>query len=228
MSRSPLRPATAPHTNKPPGACPHCGSHASPAKASARKSSRSSSSGAAPPASAPSRPARRRCATRPIPSAWCCQALTLYNLGYSLEETARRLKSKAGRAVSPSTIATWIGAAQRADYLPPPARRSGDNLSPRANHSLDQALSPSDLRLRLSPLEARASAPAISTTTRRCRTRFARRRFSRKHSVNLPARSFPQRRRSEGARLAGAARVRRYHRASSSTAKRTRRPRPPR
>ena len=26
MSRSRLRPATAPHTNKPPEACPHCGS----------------------------------------------------------------------------------------------------------------------------------------------------------------------------------------------------------
>ena len=38
------------------------------------------------------------------------QALTLYNIGYSLTETARRLKSKAGRAVSPSTLATWIGA----------------------------------------------------------------------------------------------------------------------
>jgi hypothetical protein len=38
------------------------------------------------------------------------QALTLYNLGYSLSETAKRLKQKAGRTVSPSTIATWIGA----------------------------------------------------------------------------------------------------------------------
>ena len=38
------------------------------------------------------------------------QALTLYNLGYSLNETAKRLKSNSGRAISPSTIATWIGA----------------------------------------------------------------------------------------------------------------------
>jgi hypothetical protein len=38
------------------------------------------------------------------------QALTLYDLGYSLNETARRLKSKSGRTVSPSTIANWIGA----------------------------------------------------------------------------------------------------------------------
>jgi ATP-dependent exoDNAse (exonuclease V) beta subunit len=38
------------------------------------------------------------------------QALTFYDLGYSLPETAKRLKSKTGRAISPSTIATWIGA----------------------------------------------------------------------------------------------------------------------
>jgi len=38
------------------------------------------------------------------------QALTLFNLGYSLNETARRLKSKSGRTISPSTIANWIGA----------------------------------------------------------------------------------------------------------------------
>ena len=38
------------------------------------------------------------------------QALTLYDLGYSLNETAKRLKSKSGRAISPATIAMWIGA----------------------------------------------------------------------------------------------------------------------
>ena len=41
------------------------------------------------------------------------QALTLYNLGYTLGETAKRLKSKACRAVSPTTIATWIGSKKR-------------------------------------------------------------------------------------------------------------------
>ncbi len=38
------------------------------------------------------------------------QALTLYNLGYSLTETAKRLKSKTGCTISPTTIATWLGA----------------------------------------------------------------------------------------------------------------------
>jgi hypothetical protein len=35
-------------------------------------------------------------------------ALTDYNLGYSLQETAARLKKKTNRSVSPSTITTWL------------------------------------------------------------------------------------------------------------------------
>src|SRR6476661_3111285 len=35
-------------------------------------------------------------------------ALTDYNLGYTLEETATRLKKKTNRRVSPSTITTWL------------------------------------------------------------------------------------------------------------------------
>ena len=110
MSRSRLRPATAPHTNKPPGACPHCGSHSISRKGVRKKKleivqlwhcascKRNFTPG----------PAALRNKTYPIRVV--LQALTLYNLGYSLNETAKRLKSKSGRAVSPSTIATWIGA----------------------------------------------------------------------------------------------------------------------
>src|SRR5215831_18749351 len=35
-------------------------------------------------------------------------ALTDYNLGYTLEQTAERLKKKTNRSVSPSTITTWL------------------------------------------------------------------------------------------------------------------------
>jgi transposase-like protein len=110
MSRSPLRPSTVPHTNKPPGECPHCGSHAITRKGVRKKKleivqlwrcascKRIFTPG----------PAALRNKTYPI--RLVLQALTLYDLGYSLNETARRLKSKSGRAVSPSTIATWIGA----------------------------------------------------------------------------------------------------------------------
>jgi len=109
MSRSRLRPATAPHTNKLPEACPHCGSHVISRKGVRKKKleivqvwrcascKRNFTPG----------PAALRNKTYPI--RLVLQALTLYDLGYSLNETAKRLKSKSGRAVSPSTIATWIG-----------------------------------------------------------------------------------------------------------------------
>ena len=35
-------------------------------------------------------------------------AITLYNLGYSLDETAEKLRSRQGHQVSRSTIATWL------------------------------------------------------------------------------------------------------------------------
>jgi len=35
-------------------------------------------------------------------------ALSDYNIGYSLQETAARLKKKTNRSVSPSTISTWL------------------------------------------------------------------------------------------------------------------------
>ncbi len=110
MSRSRLRPATAPHTNKQPSECPHCGSHTISRKGVRKKKleivqlwrcascKRMFTPG----------PAALRNKTYPI--RMVLQALTLYNLGYSLGETAKRLKSKGGRAVSPTTIATWIGA----------------------------------------------------------------------------------------------------------------------
>jgi transposase-like protein len=110
MSRSPLRLASAPHSNKLPEACPHCGSHTISRKGVRKKKleivqlwrcafcKRTFTPG----------PAALRNKTYPI--RLVLQALTLYNLGYSLSETAKRLKSKSGRTVSPSTIATWIGA----------------------------------------------------------------------------------------------------------------------
>ena len=109
MTRSRLRPATVPHTNKLPGECPHCGSHAITRKGLRKKKLEivqlwrcASCKRAFTPG-----PAALRNKTYPIRTV--LQALTLYNLGYSLNETARRLKSKSGRAVSPTTIATCIG-----------------------------------------------------------------------------------------------------------------------
>ena len=82
MSRSRLRPAAAPHTNKLPEACPHCGSHAITRKGVRKKKleivqlwrcascKRNFTPG----------PAALRNKTYPI--RLVLQALTLYNLGY--------------------------------------------------------------------------------------------------------------------------------------------------
>src|SRR5208337_326897 len=78
--------------------------------------------------------------------------------------------------------------AQRADHLPPSSRRSINNLSARANHPLDQALSPPSLRLRVSSLEARALAAQSATSTLR-----STRMLPRKHSAKLPARALSPR-----------------------------------
>ena len=110
MSRSPLRPAASPHTNKSPGARPYCGSRVITRKGVRKKKLEIVQlwrCGSCKRLFTPG-PAALRNKTYPI--RLVLQALTLYNLGYSLNETAKRLKSKAGRAVSPTTIATWIGA----------------------------------------------------------------------------------------------------------------------
>lgn len=110
MSRSPFRSATVPHTSKPPAECPYCGSHTVSRKGVRKKKleivqlwrcascKRTFTPG----------PAALRNKTYPI--RLVLQALTLYNLGYSLSQTAKRLKAKAGRAISPTTIAMWLGA----------------------------------------------------------------------------------------------------------------------
>ncbi len=110
MSRSALRPAAAPHTNKLPSECPHCGSHVITRKGVRKKKleivqlwrcascKRIFTPG----------PAALRNKTYPIRIV--LEALTLYNLGYSLTQAAKRLKTKSGRTTSPNTIATWIGA----------------------------------------------------------------------------------------------------------------------
>ena len=113
MSRSPLRPATAPYTNKIPSECPHCGSHSVTRKGVRQKKLEivqlwhcASCKRKFTPGPAPLR-------NKTYPLRTVLKALTLYNLGYSLPETAKRLKSKAGRAISPSTIAIWIDAHQQ-------------------------------------------------------------------------------------------------------------------
>ena len=133
------------------------------------------------------------------------QALTLYNLGYSLGETAKRLKSKAGRAVSPTTIATWIGAhkaqttfrrlrAEAKTIYPPTQTIRSIKLYHRQVYAFAYHRSKLTL-LRRNPQHQRFEALAT---------------FLETIPSSCPHELFRQRRRSKGPRLAGAASIRRY------------------
>ena len=188
MSRSPLRPASAPHTHKPPSECPHCGSHAISRKGVRKKKleivqlwrcascKRTFTPG----------PAALRNKTYPI--RLVLQALTLYNLGYSLNETAKRLKSKSGRAVSPSTIATWIGAHKEHTTFRR-LRAEATTIYPPAQTLRSIKLYHRQIYARVSSLEARASAAQSATSALR-----STRHLSRKRSRHMPARTLPPRR----------------------------------
>lgn len=100
--------ARVPHTSKPPEACPHCGSHALTRRGTRTKKLEivqlwrcASCKRTFTPDPAPLH--HKTCPLRKILS-----ALTDYDLGYSLHETADRLQKKAHRHVSPCTISAWL------------------------------------------------------------------------------------------------------------------------
>jgi transposase-like protein len=102
--------ARVPLTAKQPEACPHCGSHAVTRRGMRRKKLEivqlwrcSSCKRVFTPG-----PAALRNKTYPL--RMILAALTTYDLGYSLAETAARLKKKTNRSVSPSTITAWLQA----------------------------------------------------------------------------------------------------------------------
>ena len=78
------------------------------ARACAGRRSKSSSVGDAQPANASSRLRRPALRNKTYPLRVILAALTLYHLGYSLRETAAKLKSRFGVSAAPSSIANWI------------------------------------------------------------------------------------------------------------------------
>src|SRR5258705_11514665 len=100
--------ALVPLTSKGPEACPHCGSHNLTRRGTRKKKLEIVQ--------------LWRCASckrvfTPGPAAlrnktyllrMILSALSDYDIGNSLAETAARMKKKTGRPISPSTIATWL------------------------------------------------------------------------------------------------------------------------
>lgn len=100
--------ARVPLTSKQPDACPHCGGRNLTRRGIRKKKleivqlwrcascKRSFTPG----------PAALRNKTYPL--RLILSALTDFNIGYSLNETAARLKTRTNRSVSPSTITSWL------------------------------------------------------------------------------------------------------------------------
>src|SRR5215210_9064203 len=102
------RVARVPLTSKVPEDCPHCGSHVLTRRGTRRKKleivqlwrcascKRTFTPG----------PAAIRGKTYPLRTV--IDALSTYSLGYSLEDTAARIKSKSGRKIAGSTVTNWL------------------------------------------------------------------------------------------------------------------------
>jgi ATP-dependent exoDNAse (exonuclease V) beta subunit len=104
MAGSLTRTTRVPHTDKRPEHCPYCGSTAVSRKGTRKKKIeivRASCKRVFTPS-----PAALRNKTYPLHVV--LDAITLYDLGYSLEQTAEKIRSRFGRRAGRSTIAAWL------------------------------------------------------------------------------------------------------------------------
>ena len=102
------RAAHVPHTSKVPEACPHCGSHALTRRGIRKKKLEIVQLWRCGSCKRVFTPGPAALHNKTYPLRMILSALTDYNLGYSLHETAARLKKKTNRNVSPSTIMAWL------------------------------------------------------------------------------------------------------------------------
>src|SRR5882672_1036883 len=99
-----------PHTSKVPEACPHCGSHVLTRRGTRKKKLEIVQLWRCGSCKRVFTPGPAALHNKTYPLRMILSALTDYDTGYSLHETAARLKKEAHRNVSPSTIATWLDA----------------------------------------------------------------------------------------------------------------------
>lgn len=109
MSPTP-RIARVPHTSKQPDACPHCGSHSLTRRGTRKKKLEIVQLWRCSSCKRVFTPGPTALHNKTYPLRMILTALTDYDLGYTLEETAARLKKKTNRSVSPSTVSAWLDA----------------------------------------------------------------------------------------------------------------------
>jgi transposase-like protein len=102
------RSARVPHTAKQPEACPHCGSRSLTRRGTRKKKLEIVQLWRCASCKRTFTPAPGALRNKTYPLRMILSALTDYDTGLTLEETAVRLKKKTHRNVSPSTITSWL------------------------------------------------------------------------------------------------------------------------
>src|ERR1700688_2635296 len=102
------RSARVPLTTKQPEACPHCGSHSRRRRGIRKKKLEIVQLWPLPACKRTFTPGPQALRNKTYPLRMILSALTDYDTGFTLEQTATRLKKKTNRNVSPSTIASWL------------------------------------------------------------------------------------------------------------------------
>ena len=102
------RSARVPLTAKQPEACPHCGGRSLTRRGTRKKKLEIVQLWRCASCKRTFTPGPEALRNRTYPLRMILSALSDYDLGFTLEETAARLKKKTNRNVSPSTIAAWL------------------------------------------------------------------------------------------------------------------------
>ncbi len=100
--------ARVPLTAKDPEACPHCGSRSLTRRGTRKKKLEIVQLWRCASCKRTFTPGPAALHNKTYPLRMILSALTDYDLGFTLEETAARLKKKTHRSVSPSTVASWL------------------------------------------------------------------------------------------------------------------------
>jgi len=100
--------AHVPHTSKVPEACPHCGSHSVTRRGLRTKKLEIVQLWRCASCKRTFTPGPSALHHKTYPLRMILSALTDYNLGYSLPQTAARLRKKTNRRVAASTIGAWL------------------------------------------------------------------------------------------------------------------------
>lgn len=102
------RVARAPHSSKVPDACPHCGSHVLTRRGTRRKKLEIVQLWRCASCKRTFTPGPAALRNKTFPLRTVLDALSTYSLGYSMEDTVARVRSKSGRRIGSSTLAGWI------------------------------------------------------------------------------------------------------------------------